>query len=190
MKKKTLTKAEIRRGQFEELVRLKQIERLTNQEAADRLRVSRRTVQYWLEDPEYAETVKRLRLEWKENAITQVADLTQAALATMYELMSPNTRSEHVRFEAAKAIGDWAGIQINPEEDQHDDRGELDRLTKLLAERPPVVVNQIFTEPVEGGGFLPKPLQRTVNMDEFLATRAQNQLDSVVVEGTIEEPTI
>ena len=100
--------------------------------------------------------------------------------------MSPKTRSEHVRFEAAKAIGDWLNLGIDDQGTSNDDRGELERLSKLLADRPPVVVNQIFTEPVEGGGFLPKPLQRTVNMDEFLASRAQNQLDSVVVEGTTE----
>lgn len=155
-------KEQRRRERFEKLAWMRHIERRTVKECAETLAVSERTIHYYLTDPEFEAVVTDLRTQWKEGAITTVGSLAQTALKTMEELMLYD-KSGHVRFEAAKAIGDWLGLGQQLQEAQQDDREEAERLLRILAERPQTINNQIYLTPPEAGGFLPKALQRVVD---------------------------
>lgn len=172
---------ELRQKRIEQLAHMRHIERCTLEECAQRLGVSKRTVQNYLADEDYEQTVQRLRKEWKEGAITHVAELAQTALTTMKDLMGPETKSEHVRFEAAKAIGDWLGLGQLEQAQQQDDHGEMERLQRLLAQRP-VQITNIY--PVEPGGLLPAAIRgKDVDVNELV-----NKLRGApIVEGTIVE---
>lgn len=167
------SKAERKQEQFEALARLRHIDRLTIDECADRLGVAPRTVQYWLADDAYQQTVEHQRQEWVSGAEYRAADLAQKAMKTIEDLMDPKTKSEFTRLQAAKTIGDWLGLGQQQREAETDDVEELTRLQRLLIERPqqpPLqVTNHFYGQGVEAGGFLPKALQgQPVDVSGFL----------------------
>jgi hypothetical protein len=168
--KTTLSHAELRRQRLLQLARMKLIERRTDEECAQALKVSLRTVGYYKAGPAYAAVVQEAKREWKAGAEFQVHELARTALETMTDLMRPETKSEHVRFEAAKAIGDWLGLGVKDVEEDMDDRRELDRITKILEERRPMQVT-IFQQQVQPGGFLPEGLQRAITAEDFLKSQ-------------------
>ena len=169
-KRKQATKAERHHRDLELLVRLRNLDRKTVEECAGELKVSPRTIKYWLASDEYKTLRAEMQAEWREHAEYQVADLSALALQTMKDLME-NDKSGHVRFEAAKAIGDWLGLGQHETEERADDRAELERLARILAERPAQIDTQqnVYVMPPEPGGFLPKPLQRVVESNDYLA---------------------
>jgi hypothetical protein len=114
--------------------------------------------------------VEEMRVEWMEQARTEVHSLAAQSLQTMRELMSPATRSEHVRFEAAKAIGDWLGLNLQPEAAGGDDRTELARLTRLVEERlTEPSRTQLFIGLVQPGGYLPESSVRSEAAQQLAA---------------------
>jgi hypothetical protein len=157
---------------------MKLIERRTDEECAQALKVSLRTIGYYKVDPAYAAVVEETKREWRAGAEFQVHDLARTALETMTDLMRPETKSEHVRFEAAKAIGDWLGLGVREVEVDTDDRRELERITSILEERRPMQVT-VFQQQVQPGGFLPNGLQRVITAADFL--------NEHTVEGRVKE---
>ncbi len=160
---KNMSHEALRRQRMMDLARMKLIERHTDEECAQSLQVSLRTVGYYKSDPDYLAIVEEAKKEWRTGAEFQVHELAKTALETMADLMKPETRSEHVRYEAAKAIGDWLGLGVKETETAHDDREELARLLKIQEERPLQIT--IFQQPVKPGGFLPDGLARVVEAE-------------------------
>lgn len=173
-KKKQLTKAERHKQDIEKLIRLRQIDHKTIEECAGLMNVSPRTIKYWLASDEYKATQEEMRDDWREAAITHAHFAAEKAIATMIKLLDyPN--SGHVQFEAAKQLGDWVGVQRVIQGQGNDDRGEVDRLMKILEERPTTINNNtVFLSAPEPGGFLPKPLQRVVDVTPYLAAKEED----------------
>lgn len=175
-KKKQLTKAERHKQDLEKLIKLRQVDHKTIDECAQLMNVSPRTIKYWLASDEYKVVREEMREDWREAAITHVHFAAEKAVKTLIDLMD-DPKSGHVRFEAASKIGDWVGIQRMLQDEQGDDRGELERMMKILEERPTTINNNtIFLQTPEPGGFLPKELQRTVDVNSFLAAKPPKEL--------------
>jgi hypothetical protein len=169
-KSKQPLQVEQKRARLLMLARMKLIERKTDEECAQALKVSDRTIRFYKSDPMYAEVIEEAKTEWKAGAEFTVAGMAQKVLSTMYELLD-DPKSGHVRFEAAAKLGDWLGIGLKEAEDEGDQRSEVERITKILEERRPIQVN-VFGQGVQPGGFLPEGLQRTITAEDFLSGRA------------------
>jgi hypothetical protein len=150
------TKEDRKREKFEQLVKYRHIQRYTIQECADAMRVSYRTIQYWLTDPLFDEAATRLREEWKEGAITRIAEMSDIAMTTLIDVMENRNASAVARVNAAAKALEIFGLGTKTEETRQDDREELDRMMKIIASRPTTV--NIFGAP-EPGGLLPAPLR-------------------------------
>jgi hypothetical protein len=99
-RKKGPTKEDRRRERVVTLVRLRHRQRKGIDECAREMKVAYRTIQYWLADPEYAETVKELQEECKGAAETRIAEMAQIALDTMTDVML-HGKSDVARVNAA-----------------------------------------------------------------------------------------
>lgn len=166
------TKQEQLHTAYERLARLRQIDRKTIAECAVAMQVSPRTIDNYLACQDYRDTVDRLRLDWVESARTTIMSLSHQAIQTLVALLD-DPRSGHVRFEAAKELLEIAGVKAEAEKLlQQDDSIELERLTKILASRPHTTIN-VFNQPLEEGGFLPRALRSAETPDSDYMTAAQ-----------------
>lgn len=159
---------------YQELARLRQVERSSIAECAAALGVSERTINNYLASEEYKAFVETYRADVRESAMTQVASYVQEALEVLRDLMR-NDKSGHVRFEAAKELKDTFGLSyLEKDMEQTDDREELDRLTRILAARPQQV--NVYQLPPEPGGFLPAPFRPSDQPPDadYLAARLKN----------------
>lgn len=157
-----VSKEERHQAQLEQLTRLRQIERRTIAECAERLQVSERTVKYWLASEPYKETVERLRQEWTDASLTRMADLMSTAFDTLVDVMQRG-KSDVARVNAAAKIGDWMGFNTPRESSKPvDDQAERVRLQEILAAAQasrPITTNHIYVGNVEKGGLLPTQLR-------------------------------
>jgi len=134
--------SERHREELESFARLR-MQRLTYEECARRLRVSARTLKRWALEPAYAQIWSDLKQYWRDSAQGRVAEAGELAIATLIDLMTGPKTSALVRYYAAKAIGDWAGIGTEAAAKVQDDRDELNEIYRLLAKRPPQVNVQL-----------------------------------------------
>ncbi len=168
---------------YELLAQFRQIDHKTIAECSSLLRVSERTVNNYLKDERYQQTVDRLRSQWREDGITTMGNLVRTALDTLLDVME-NDKSGHARFEAAAKVLELYGVQVLPEQQNiQDDSAELDRLTRLLASRPTTV--NIYQTPPEPGGGLPKEVRGEVVESEFLPA---GQLKQLTAPEVTEDP--
>jgi hypothetical protein len=152
-----------RRRRLEELVRLKQIEHLSNRAVADRLGICERSVYNLLSSEDYPVVVEEVRTEWRESDITRAHSLGTKVLDTLEDVME-NSRSDIARYNAAAKLGDWIGLQRQVEEQRGDDRAELERLLRIREERAALLGAQsagtgiaAYMEMLAPGGFLSAP---------------------------------
>lgn len=190
-KVKPPTKRELKKQRLlEQIVRMRHLDRLTVQEVAQKLKISERAVYKYCADPAYDERVLALRKEWGEATRTSVYETGAKVIETLKELMSPATKSEHVRFEAAAKLGDWMGLSEQlQQEEQGDDRSEMQRLLTLLEERtrPIDTMAPGFFEPPKPGGFLPSATVSEVGkeLEAFFGRRqASDHASDEIIEGT------
>lgn len=158
---------------FVQLCRLRHLEKATIKECAEKMKVSVRTVNNYLKDEKYQAVVDEMRKEWHEASVTVVQEMSQLALSTLKDVMQ-NSTSAKSRVEAAKTVGEWAGLNLQVEKEGNDDRRELERLARIVAERPTVtVINPIFAQPVRDGGLLPEGLASDVSPSDILGRRVR-----------------
>src|SRR5260370_4027911 len=122
----------------EQLAQYRQIDHKTIAECSALLRVSERSINNYLKDERYQQTVERLRSQRREDGITTMGNLVRTALDTLLDVMQ-NDKSGHARFEAAAKVLELYGVQVLPEQQNtQDDSAELDRLTAywLRGRRP------------------------------------------------------
>src|SRR5262249_32727779 len=86
-KKRGLTKAERHKKDLEELLRLRHVEHLSQERAAEAMHVSVRTVQYWEASEEYGVVREEARNSWREAVITHTHQAGQKALETLIQLL-------------------------------------------------------------------------------------------------------
>jgi hypothetical protein len=159
---------------FERLARYRQLDRKTIVECAILLGVSERSVSNYLADERYQQMVEKMRTNWREEGITAMGNMVSTALNTLLDVMQ-NDKSGHARFEASAKVLELFGVQVLPEQrDTQDDSAELDRIARLLASRPTTV--NIYQQPPEPGGYLPKSLQTTVVESDFEPARQLKRL--------------
>ncbi|HEY7419085.1 MAG TPA: hypothetical protein VH593_28140 [Ktedonobacteraceae bacterium] len=152
------SKEDRKREKFEQLVKYRHIHRYTIQECAELMHVSYRTIQYWITDPLFQEAADRLREEWKQGAETRIAEMAHIAMNTLVYVMETPGLSAVAKVNAASKALDIFGIGNRQQEEQHDDRGEYERMMEILtASRPQITVNN-YGAP-QPGGLLPEALQ-------------------------------
>jgi hypothetical protein len=108
--------------------------RVPDQNIAEIMRVSLNRIRRIRRDPIYHRLYEELQVEWNKAAQAKVADYVLEAVQTMRELMLHSPR-DHVRYEAAKAIGDWAGLGREKIDAVKDDREGLEKLYELMKAR-------------------------------------------------------
>lgn len=147
--------------QCEHLFTLLEVERLPIATVANRLDMSEYGVRQLRKDPDYITIRTARRTEMREDAITQIHEIGHEALDTMRNLLF--AKSELVRFNAAKQLGDWMGLGNLRQQAEDDEREELtDFLKELLAQKQQVTVNVNLDIPLphsmpppSAGGLLP-----------------------------------
>lgn len=189
-RKKTLTKTERHRQDIEQLILLREKDRKTQAQAAEAMRVSVRTIKYWEASEEYKSVRNEMREDWREAVITKTHEAGDKALSTLIQLLDyPN--SGHVQFEAAAKILDYLGITREEKEAKQDDRSEFERLAKIMAEAKPaapaVGTVNVYTLPPQDGGFLPKQLQRVLDVEAVVGDRLSGDQEEDVLDRLARE---
>jgi hypothetical protein len=154
--RKVPTRAQRRREeQLRKLVRLRYIDRKRIDECAVSLDVSERTIYLWMQKPEFGALVEQMKQEWTEEGRIDIKSKIQLGVQTLVDLVSPATRSEHVRFEAAAKLLDLSGVLEVDSGAATDQTSEANRLARLLEEklsRPDITV---YAQMIQPGGYLP-----------------------------------
>lgn len=120
--------------QYERLARLR-MSRRTFAECARELGVGVSTVKRWAATAEFEGFVRELREHWRTSVQSKVEDYALDALETLHELATSQMQRGHVRYEASKAILDFAYLGMKDKDEGEDDRAELEALHDLLRKR-------------------------------------------------------
>jgi hypothetical protein len=123
------------------LARLKE-NRKTNQECADILCVSKRTVANYLIDPYYAEVEASLIHEAKRRGHLQISDVIDDSVNKLYSLMN-TARSEFVQYKSAEYLLKISGYENEVQERERDNQADVIKFLSGLDRRKgvPVQVN-------------------------------------------------
>lgn len=135
----------------QELARLIVEQRCSVGEAAKHFGVSRRTIERWRKTPEYVAAERELRAQRRMKSFDLVDSYAEIAIETLRRI-AESGRSEIARVNAARTLGEWAGLNAERTlPDAEDDLGEaLTIIQRRLAE-PQVAV----LPPPQPGGLLP-----------------------------------
>lgn len=129
-----------KREQYTHLVRLKE-NRKTNQECADELGVSTRSIVNYLADPFYEDVKTTLITEAKSRGHLQIADVIDDAVNKLHTLMS-TARSEFVQYKSAEYLLKLAGYENMVEERERDNQADvIEFLSKLQGKQSKVQIN-------------------------------------------------
>lgn len=137
-----------KRLQYEQLAKLR-MRRKTFAECSQELAVSERQLRRWASTPEYAQVWKEMEQEWVSTSRARVKDSTDLAIETLVEIMT-TSRSALARVQAAKTIGQWAGLGQHETEQATDDREEVIRLLQFIQARKALSRPSVQVESVEG----------------------------------------
>jgi hypothetical protein len=119
--------------QYTHLVSLKE-NRKTNQECADELGVSTRTIVNYLSDPYYEDVKTTLIAEAKARGHLQIADVIDDAVNKLHTLMS-TARSEFVQYKSAEYLLKMAGYENMVEERERDNQADVIEFLAELQKR-------------------------------------------------------
>jgi hypothetical protein len=126
--------------QYTHLVRLKE-NRKTNQECADELGVSTRSIVNYLSDPYYEDVKTTLIAEAKARGHLQIADVIDDAVNKLHTLMQ-TARSEFVQYKSAEYLLKMAGYENMQEERERDNQADvIEFLSKLQGTKSKVQIN-------------------------------------------------
>ena len=129
------------RDLYEKLAQYHAVEHKTFAEVAQMMSVGERTLRRWAKTEEYQHILEEMRAEWRAQSATAVENIALAAIRVLVELMNDRTVRPHVRFEAAKALGDWAGLGQQRAPDREDDRAALIELYRVIEESKQPTIN-------------------------------------------------
>ncbi|MEI7644619.1 MAG: hypothetical protein WCJ55_10105 [Chloroflexales bacterium] len=124
------------------------------EQAADYFHVSRRTICRWVQSSEYAQVLTAFKVAQKDAARAQIAGLADEIITNMYRLMI-GARGDLVHYHAAKTLGEWIGLDTLEVPEKADDRSETMELMRMIAARPPLILNANLLPPPKPGGGLP-----------------------------------
>ena len=130
-----------RRDLYEQLAQHHAVEHKTFGEVAQMMSVGERTLRRWAKSDEYQRVLDEMRAEWRTQSAAAVENIALSAIHVLVELMNDRTVRPHVRVEAAKALGDWAGLGQQRPQQREDDRAALIELYKVIEESKQPTIN-------------------------------------------------
>ncbi len=128
--------------------------RQTDAEAADYFHVSRRTICRWMQSSAYGQMLIAFKVSQKDSARAQIAGLADEIITNMYRLMI-GAKSDLVRYQATKTMGEWIGLDTLEVTEKEDDRSEAMELMRMIASRSSLTLNATLLPPPKPGGGLP-----------------------------------
>jgi hypothetical protein len=105
------------------------------------MKASISTLKRWAARPEFTRIWRETETEWREAAQADVYNAGKLAVETMVLLMQ-SAKSDFVRVQAAKAVGDWAGLGQTTDDNSKDDREELLAALAAIQHRQLAVIQQ------------------------------------------------
>lgn len=126
-------------------------QRCNVKEAAAHFNVSTRTIARWRKTPEYIAAERELRAQRRMQSFDLVDSYAGIAIETLKSI-AESGRSEIARVNAARTLGEWAGLnaQRTPP-DAEDDLGEALAMIQRRIAEPQIAV----LPPPQPGGLLP-----------------------------------
>lgn len=136
---------------LKDIVDRKERLRETNMEIAKAYNVSERTILRWTQETAFGRLREEFKQGRKEDARIRVTSLVDDIVDNLADLMV-NSKSDLVRWQAARTLGEWVGLHLPEVKARGDDRDETIEMLKQLNNRQAPLAE---LPPPRPGGALP-----------------------------------